>query len=256
MATNIGTLYDGIAKHYDESALGLLSLGRKAAISQIDRSVPRRAGLCIVDLGAGTGESLVALASEFPGAELIGIDISEAMLAVGREKLSLTTIVADATAVDEHVEANSIDLALMHYITTFVDVAKTVEACGRVLRPGGFLSVVSTTQEAFATLRREIGHRIATEEEIRAASPAPDSGDSIERTLRDAGFEIVATDSVSEPIVFTSFTECLEFGEKSGFFTHIIAALGEHRVQAAAQLNALFPLFDVYRGVAILARKR
>jgi len=40
MATNIGTLYDGIAKHYDESALGLLSLGRKAAISQIDRSVP------------------------------------------------------------------------------------------------------------------------------------------------------------------------------------------------------------------------
>ncbi len=42
---------------------------------------------CIVELGCGTGEVLSLLARTFPGAELVGVDSSEAMLEVARRKL-------------------------------------------------------------------------------------------------------------------------------------------------------------------------
>jgi tRNA (cmo5U34)-methyltransferase len=41
----------------------------------------------ILDLGTGTGETLVRVAARHPGAELIGIDESDGMLAVARERM-------------------------------------------------------------------------------------------------------------------------------------------------------------------------
>lgn len=255
MPLDIGKLYDSIASHYDSDVFGLLSAGRTAAVAQITKIVPSRPRTRIVDLGTGTGESLAALAPSFAGARISGIDLSAEMLAVARRKIDLQAIVANAENVGAHVEDATVDLALMHFLTTFIDVRSTLEACQRALRPGGFLSVVSTTQEAFGALRREIGLRIATDEELRAASPAPSDPDVLLALVRDAGLEIVAVEHVVRKVKFTSFAQCLDFGVKSGFFTHIIASLGEERVQAASQLDALFPIADEYRGVAILAKR-
>jgi release factor glutamine methyltransferase len=59
-----------------------------------DRS--RSAPLRILDLGTGTGAILLALLAEFPGAQGLGIDISEEALAVARENADQTGLSARA----------------------------------------------------------------------------------------------------------------------------------------------------------------
>lgn len=255
MTLDIGKLYDGLADGYDHDVHGLLGSGRAAALAQIATSVPSRADMTLVDLGAGTGTSLAALASRFPGAQAVGIDISSEMLSVAATKLPLRSIVADAATASEHLPPSSVDLALMHFITTFVDVGKTLRGCREILRPGGYLSVVSTVFGAFPRVLSDVALKIATIDEIMAVNPVPMGRDALVDDVRAAGFEIVAVDEVLEPVTFPTGDELLDFGVKSGFFTHIITALGEERIAAArAALEPLFPIADEYRAVAVLAR--
>src|SRR4051812_20765018 len=144
-----GKLYDDqVADTYDEDALGLLSGVRSLAIEQISRSgVPEAP--TILDLGVGTGATLVALAAMRPHARLIGVDLSARMIDVARGKLTFEAHVDDACHADRLVPAASIDLVVAHFLTTFVDRRRLFAAACAVLRPGGRLSVVSTPSEAF-----------------------------------------------------------------------------------------------------------
>ncbi len=256
MTVDIGKLYDSIASHYDGESLDLLSAGREMAVEQIARHAPKHAGLSVIDLGSGTGATLVSLAPRLLEPRLHAVDLSAEMLAIARSKLEVTTIVADAAALGRHFEPGSVDVITMHYLTTFIDVPATLRVCRDLLRPGGLLSVVSTTQEAFAALRREVGHRIASEAELRQASPAPDDATALAGAVREEGLEICAIEPCVRPVTFPSFEACLDFGFKSGFFTHIIESLGRDRVASAAPLlGPLFPIDDEYRGAVILARR-
>lgn len=256
MSVDIGKMYDWLAPEYDRDVYGLLGSGRNAALAQVRAHVKGSDAMQVVDLGAGTGESLVVLRDAFPGAKLAGVDISAEMLAVAAKKTAVRTIVADAAKVAEHFDPATVDLALMHFITTFIDVPGTLRGCREVLRPGGYLSVVSSVMGAFPNLLRDIGLKIASLEEIMAVNPVPAGTDALGDAMRRAGLEVVAIEEVVKPVTFPSAQECLDFGLKSGFFTHIINALGDERIAAAAPaLESVFPIDDEYRAVAVLARR-
>ncbi|AKV00390.1 2-heptaprenyl-1,4-naphthoquinone methyltransferase [Labilithrix luteola] len=256
MSVDIAKLYDGIATDYDRDAYGLLRAGRDAGLAQVRSSVESHPGMNVVDLGAGTGESLVTLGKTFPGASLAGIDLSAEMLAIAEKKIAFRSIVSDAAKVADHFEPQTVDLALMHFITTFVDVPGTVRACHQILRPGGYLSIVSTTLEAFRKLLNEVGLKLASMDELMKANPVPTGADALTNILREAGFEIVAVENVVRPVSFPSPLETMDFGVKSGFFTHIIEALGADRIMSSAlALESAFPIADEYRAAAILARR-
>lgn len=256
MELDLGKLYDGLASSYDRDEYRLLGTARDAGLAQIAQHVAARQPMSVVDLGAGTGESLRVLHERFPGASLCGVDVSAQMLAVAAQKLPLRAVVASAEHVAQHVPAASADLMLMHFITTFVDVPATLRACCQVLRPGGYLSIVSTTLGAFPRLLAEVGLKIATWEEIVAAGPAPADAASLAQMARDAGLEVVQVQEVTRDVVFPSTQACFEFGRSSGFFTHLIEALGEERILAREALVApAFPLADRYLAAAILVRR-
>lgn len=255
MDIDMGRLYDGIAATYDRDAHGLLRLGRNTGLSQVSEAFASTSPTSIVDLGAGTGESLVAMHARYPDATLLGVDVSADMLAVAAGKVPVQVIVDSAEHVAQHVPAASADLVLMHFITTFIDVPATVQACAQVLRPGGYLSIVSTTLGAFPKLS-QVALQVATWEEIVSAGPAPANADTLVDIAREAGLEVVRVEEVTKEVVFESAEACFDFGRSSGFFTHLIAAMGEERILSSLPAVAsAFPITDRYLAAAVLVRK-
>ena len=75
--------FDRAAPRYDDAAALQQEVGRRL-LDHLDPMTlrPRR----IVDLGCGTGTHLEALGRRYPGAEVIGVDFSAAMLALARAR--------------------------------------------------------------------------------------------------------------------------------------------------------------------------
>ena len=102
----------------------------------------------LIDVGCGTGRFTGALAKLF-AATALGIDPSEKMLAIARQKHQ-TTSISFRRGTGEDIPAGdaSADLAFLsmsfHHLT---DRAKAACECHRVLRPHGFVCVRSSTAE-------------------------------------------------------------------------------------------------------------
>src|SRR5713101_7251484 len=94
----VRAMFGSIARRYD-LANHLLSCGcdflwrRRAA-----RIVAQWNPSTIVDLATGTGDLALALQNELPHSEIIGVDFSEKMLAIGKEKGVRRVTTADALA--------------------------------------------------------------------------------------------------------------------------------------------------------------
>jgi ubiquinone/menaquinone biosynthesis C-methylase UbiE len=124
--------FDRIAPQWDE----MRSAGHLAAFERALERVeppPRRA----LDLGTGTGDGAFAVARRFPGAEVVGVDIAEAMIAAARRKTSPALAprvrfeLADAAALPFEDGAFQL-VSLANMIPFFDELA-------RVVAPGGFV---------------------------------------------------------------------------------------------------------------------
>src|SRR5919108_2736971 len=102
------------------------------ALEQVEPP-PRRA----LDLGTGTGDGAFAIARRFPDAEVVGLDISDAMVAEARRKTPADLAgrvrfeLGDASTLPFEDEAFEL-VALANMIPFFEELA-------RVVAPGGFV---------------------------------------------------------------------------------------------------------------------
>ena len=130
----------------------------------------------ILDLGTGTGVVALALAERYPEAEVVGIDLSPAMVEEARLKLSLELAgrvgfeVGDASALA--CPDDEFDLVVLSNMIPFAD------ELARVTAPGGTL-VLSFSRGAETPiyvapelLRRELGSRGFAEFAGFSADPA------------------------------------------------------------------------------------
>ncbi len=90
-------------RHFYDLTRKYYLLGRDRLIARLD--VPK--GETVLEVGCGTGRNLIAVAKRYPGAQLFGLDISEAMLTTARAKVAaagyadrITLKQADATNFD------------------------------------------------------------------------------------------------------------------------------------------------------------
>jgi demethylmenaquinone methyltransferase/2-methoxy-6-polyprenyl-1,4-benzoquinol methylase len=112
-----------------------------------------RPGERILEIGFGTGHCLVALARAVgPTGRVIGLDISDGMLVIARERLQKEGLsdradlhLGDAANLD-FIEADSLDGIFMSFTLELFDnpeIPRVLEECHRVLKPAGRLAVVS-----------------------------------------------------------------------------------------------------------------
>jgi SAM-dependent methyltransferase len=125
--------FDSLASRWEEriGPVGLIPLG--AALDKLEQP-PRR----VLDVGTGTGKGARIVAKRFPEAEVVGVDISPAMIERAQELLPadlhdrVRFEVADASKL--RFEDAAFDLAtLLNMIPFFEELARVVAPGGRLV---------------------------------------------------------------------------------------------------------------------------
>ncbi|HYC77124.1 MAG TPA: ubiquinone/menaquinone biosynthesis methyltransferase [Planctomycetota bacterium] len=155
----VRTMFDRIAEPYD--ALNRIISGGR------DQAWRRRAlkeagvahGMRVVDLGCGTGDfARDAAVATGPGGRVVGIDLSEGMLAVARRKLADAGVsnaeVRIGNAQDTGLPDGWADVVTMGWVLRNVgDRPATYREIRRILRPGGRVAVLDCSNPSSAVVR-------------------------------------------------------------------------------------------------------
>lgn len=136
-------IFDQIAPTYDRLNR-ILSAGIDIYWRRVLRAnLPKRNQLKILDLATGTGDVAVTLAKDSKVASVLGTDLSEGMLRVGREKIKslkldhkISMKVGDGVTIPEKDESYDV-ITVSFGIRNFPDFEESLRNMRRVLRPGG-----------------------------------------------------------------------------------------------------------------------
>ncbi|MCG8409931.1 MAG: bifunctional demethylmenaquinone methyltransferase/2-methoxy-6-polyprenyl-1,4-benzoquinol methylase UbiE [Bacteroidales bacterium] len=144
----VAFMFNNIARRYDFLnhflSLGIDKIWRKKAINSLKGIPPKP---LILDIATGTGDLAVA-ALKYDPQKIIGIDISEKMLEVGREKiekknLSHTIDLQKGDSENILFEENYFDAATVAFgVRNFENLGKGLKEINRVLKSKGKLVVL------------------------------------------------------------------------------------------------------------------
>lgn len=153
-------MFDNIAPSYDTLNHRLswdIDKGwRRKAIEQLREYGPK----VMLDIATGTGDFAILAAQMLKPASLIGADISEGMMEIGRKKVEQAGL-ADVISfkkedcLDLTFEDNTFDAVTAAFgIRNFGNLDKGLSEMCRVLKPGGHLSVVELTRPVSFPMRQ------------------------------------------------------------------------------------------------------
>ena len=150
-AQQVEQMFDNIAPSYDKLNHRLswnIDKGwRRKAIRQLEPHKPQT----LLDIATGTGDFAILAAEMLRPKRLVGADISEGMMEVGRQKVrekGLDGIISfereDCTSLS-YPEATFDAVTAAFGIRNFADLDKGLREICRVLKKGGHLSIVELT---------------------------------------------------------------------------------------------------------------
>jgi demethylmenaquinone methyltransferase/2-methoxy-6-polyprenyl-1,4-benzoquinol methylase len=146
----VAQMFDTISNEYDGLnrviSFGIDIKWRKKVVKIIEATNPDK----ILDIATGTGDLAINLA-ETNASKIIGLDISEGMLDVGRkkiEKLKLSNKIEMVFGDSENIpfEANYFDAITVAFgVRNFENLEKGLSEIHRVLKPNGTFVVLETS---------------------------------------------------------------------------------------------------------------
>jgi demethylmenaquinone methyltransferase/2-methoxy-6-polyprenyl-1,4-benzoquinol methylase len=144
----VGEMFDSIAHRYDFMnrflSAGIDVTWRRKAIRKFKEDGPKR----LLDVATGTGDMAIMASKMLGGIEVIGIDISEKMLEIGRKKIEkqqLGTKIELMAGDGETIKFpdNSFDGVMVAFgVRNFEHLEKGLKEILRVLKPGARLVVL------------------------------------------------------------------------------------------------------------------
>jgi demethylmenaquinone methyltransferase/2-methoxy-6-polyprenyl-1,4-benzoquinol methylase len=150
-ASQVEQMFDNIASTYDKLNHRLswdIDKGwRRKAIRQLAPFHPKS----LLDIATGTGDFAILSAQMLKPERLVGADISEGMMQIGRQKVAALGLQDVVTFEKEdclHLSYNSdtFDAVTAAFgIRNFADLDAGLREMYRVLKPGGHLSIVELT---------------------------------------------------------------------------------------------------------------
>lgn len=223
----VEAMFDSIAPAYDfmntAMTFGLHKRWLGKALKAIGDEKDARS---IIDLASGTGEVAFKLASLYPGADILGVDLSEGMLAVARTKLekdgkygawSERIRFEQGDCLNLKYDSDSFDLLTIAYgVRNFENLEKGFREFLRVLKPGGTCMILELSRPENRVLR--FGYDLYSRsfiplmgrmvsKDTRAYSYLPESiaamppRKRIAAMLREAGFSKVKFKSLTLGVV-------------------------------------------------------
>jgi SAM-dependent methyltransferase len=215
------------------------------------------AGERVLDVGCGAGESTRDAARAAAPAPVLGIDISEALLAQARARsegiANVRFVLADAQT---HPFADGeFDVAISRFGTMFfADPAVAFANLARALRPGGRLAMLVWQAYERNTWVREVDRAVGAEPDTSEAFSLGDPA-TVRRLL--AGFDDIGFDEVREPVFYGPDAAAAVAFVSAFQSTHdALAAMGPDEATAARE--RLRALMEAHRtpehGVALDSR--
>lgn len=156
-------MFDNIAPSYDRLnhifSLSIDKLWRRRVVRIVSKLKPER----ILDLATGTGDLAIKMAKRIPSARIMGVDLSENMLAVAAEKVGrqglddhIALYQGDAESLD--VEDGVLDVVTVAFgVRNFGDIEASLAEVWRVLREGGSFVVLEFSVPRNALVRKMYG---------------------------------------------------------------------------------------------------
>jgi tRNA (cmo5U34)-methyltransferase len=130
----------------------------QAALAQATTGSPVRS---ILDLGCGTGETAIATLGQHPEADLVGVDSSDDMLSIARQRLSSATFIS--SRLQDPLPHGPFDVVVSAFAIHHLDAGEKASLFRRVkdvMSPGGrfvMLDVVVPTEPVDSPIRLEEG---------------------------------------------------------------------------------------------------
>jgi demethylmenaquinone methyltransferase/2-methoxy-6-polyprenyl-1,4-benzoquinol methylase len=213
----VAEMFDNISKRYDFLnhflSLGIDKIWRRKAVNELKEVAPKR----ILDLATGTGDFAIASLRLHP-LEIVGMDISEGMLDVGRQKMKkrkLDSIISMKYGDSENLpfEDNYFDALTVGFgVRNYENLNKGLLEMLRVVRPGGKIVILEFSKpkrfpvkQYYAFHSKYIipffGKRISKDEKAYAYLPesvaAFPEGEDFVNILKDLGYQSVKSRLVS-----------------------------------------------------------
>ncbi|TCJ13363.1 bifunctional demethylmenaquinone methyltransferase/2-methoxy-6-polyprenyl-1,4-benzoquinol methylase UbiE [Flaviaesturariibacter flavus] len=159
----VAGMFDEIAGRYDFMNRVLSAridvLWRKAAMRALAPYKPQ----LLLDVATGTGDMALMAARILRPARIVGIDISEGMLAVGREKVCKANVGTQIELVSGDSETinaadNSFDAGMVAFgVRNFEHLEKGLGEILRVLKPGAPLVILEFSRPRLPVIRQLYG---------------------------------------------------------------------------------------------------
>ena len=205
----IRRMFDKIAPSYDRLnhalSLGIDRRWRRTAVDALGIHQPQQ----ILDIATGTGDFALLLAKRIKPQHIVGADISEGMMAVGREKVKeegLQNVISfqHEDCMQLSFPDGSFDAVTSSYgVRNFQNLDNGLQEMQRVLHPGGHLLIVELTPPpcfpmkqlfwlyahvVMPLLGRLISHDDSAYTYLPASMEAFPQPEQMEGILRKAGF--------------------------------------------------------------------
>jgi ubiquinone/menaquinone biosynthesis C-methylase UbiE len=240
--------YDKVAEAYDD----LWSRYVREPNARLTRALELKPGERVADLACGTGLFTVAMAGAVSPGEVVGVDVSEGMLAAAQRRanaqgLSLTL---DQDKIEDFVAAahpQSFDVVSLRFALAYIDWDRVLPRIGALVRTGGRVGVLTNTTasvpqfyELFDHYRRSFDAAWKLYKHFRksfgeawriywrlrdtfgdgAFISVPDSAETVAERLARGGLQAVETWTDRIRLWFRSGEEAVAWMEESGYATH------------------------------------
>lgn len=209
-----------------------------------------------LDLAVGTGNSFLDLEHHIHIKNRTGNDISSGMLRKAADKLngSVNLICDDARNILKHLPPNSQDLILCHYLFSYLDLHEILGKVFQLLRPGGILSMATTTKRNFLELSTGrfsfTGKLFRVEQHLKQVD-TPDDHDACLNVLAEHGLKVLIENNYRKQVVFNSFDDVAAWSVDSGWAAQYFE--GGYKVKVllgraifAGAAIVMYPLYPIY----------
>lgn len=208
----VAQMFNSISSRYDFLnhflSLGIDKGWRKKAIRMLEATKPK----LILDVATGTGDFALQAMSLSPE-KIVGVDISEGMLEVGRKKIErygLSNKIELRLADSENLPFpdNNFDAVTVGFgVRNFENLTRGLQEINRVMRPGGVLVVLEFSRPArfpfkqvynfyFTFILPKIGRLVSRDRSAYTYLPesveAFPAGEKFITILRETGFNTIA----------------------------------------------------------------
>ncbi|WP_353950647.1 class I SAM-dependent methyltransferase [Knoellia sp. S7-12] len=221
-ALGVGALFDAVADDYDQSGVDFFAPIATGLVDQLDPAAGERA----VDLGCGRGAATILIARAIGATgSVVGLDLSDGMLAHAREAMDREGLVADLRVADASEPAlpeGEFNVVASSLVLFFLpNPAAALARWVRLLAPDGRIGLATFGKQdpVWTSVDREFGPWLPPAmRDPRVMGPQSPFGsdEGMEQLLTEAGATDVETTTLRLPVRFGTLARWEAFSRGTG----------------------------------------